>query len=283
MVKSLNYWSFPGGLADTLPIDECLRMASDYGYPAVELAIGQSGPLNVDTTEAEARDFRAAAEAYGIQIMSTASGLYWGRNLADADPAQREQAADDLKRMLQISSWLGAKTHLTIPGAVDVFFLPERPALPYAHVWQYATEGIRAALPVAERVGVKMGIENVWNRFLMSPYEMAKFIDQFDSDWVGAYVDVANCLQFGYPEDWLTYLGSRVTGVHFKDYRRAVGTADGFVSLLAGDVNWPAVMAALRAIGYSGPVAAEMIPGYAHCSEVLVAQTSLAMDAILEL
>jgi hexulose-6-phosphate isomerase len=128
-----------------------------------------------------------------------------------------------------------------------------------------------------------MGIENVWNKFLLSPGEMAAFIDQFDSPFVGAYVDVANLMRAGYPEDWLRHLGKRVVGIHFKDYRVSVGTIEGFVDLLEGDVNWPEVMAAIKEIDYDGPIAAEMIPLYRHFPEVRLANTSNAMDAILSL
>ena len=120
-------------------------------------------------------------------------------------------------------------------------------------------------------------------KFLLSPYEMKTFIDEFNSPYIGAYVDVANMLAYGHPEDWLRVLGKRVAGIHFKDFKRAVGTADGFCDLLEGDVNWPGVMAAIREIGYDGPVVGEMIPLYRHFPEVRIANTSRAMDAILSL
>src|SRR5205823_5128540 len=130
---------------------------------------------------------------------------------------------------------------------------------------------------------VRLGIENVWNRFLISAQDMKTFLDQFASPWIGAYMDVGNLLPFGYAEQWLRFLGKQVVGVHFKDFRRAVGTAEGFVDLLEGDVNWPEVMVALREIAYDGPVVAEMIPPYKHCPLVRVANTSRAMDAIIKL
>lgn len=128
-----------------------------------------------------------------------------------------------------------------------------------------------------------MGLENVWNKFLLSPVEMRTFLAQFDSPWVGAYLDVANILPYGYPEQWIRILDSQLVGVHFKDFRRAVGTVEGFVDLLEGDVDWPEVMAALRDVGYSGPVAAELIPNYRLAPEVRVANASRAMDAILRM
>jgi L-ribulose-5-phosphate 3-epimerase len=280
LLKSLNYWSAPGGLEGTLDPFDFLKIAKDNGFEAAEIAIG--GPtFDCFTPEHVCLELKAEADRLGIKIPTTASGLYWGRNMGDADEDARMGAYEDLQKMLWISSWLGAKTHLTIPGAVDVFFMPDRAALPYAHVLEHATEGIRRALQTAEIARVRMGIENVWNKFLLSPSEMAMFVDQFNSPWVGAYVDVANLIPFGYAEDWLRFLDHRVVGIHFKDYRRAVGTIEGFVDLLEGDVNWPEVMKAIGEIGYEGPVTAEMIPYYKHHPLVRIANTSRAMDAIL--
>lgn len=286
LIKSLNYWSVPGGLDNTLDIAEFLRIAKEHGFPAVEIAIGESsegGSIGLDTSESRCREILEISEEIGVTIASAASGLYWSRSLGDATAELRAKARGDLETMLQIANWLGCKTLLTIPGSVDVFFLPDRPPLPYDHVWEHATEGIRSLLPTAERLDVRIGIENVWNKFLISPAEMAAFIEQFASPFVGAYVDVANLMRTGYPEDWLRHLGSRVVGIHFKDYRVSVGTIDGFVDLLEGDVNWIEVMAAIKEIGYSGPIAAEMIPLYRHFPEVRLANTSNAMDAILSL
>lgn len=282
LLKSLNYWSVPGGLEGTLDPAEFIRVAAEQRFPAVEIAIGDTGSaFGLDVTESTCRALLAEASRLGVRVASTASGLYWSRALGDASEDARSAAKTDLERMLQIASWLGVKTHLTIPGAVDVFFLPDRKALPYDHVWKWASDGIRSLLPIAERCGVRMGIENVWNKFLISPHEMAGFIDQFDSPWVGAYVDVGNLQPFGFAEDWLLHLGHRVVGIHFKDFRKSVGTADGFVDLLEGDVNWPEVMAAIAAIGYEGPIVAEMIPCYRHHPLVRIANTSNAMDALL--
>lgn len=282
MLTSLNYWSLPGGLEGTLTPEQLIDAAARHGYEAVELAIGDSGSaFGLDATEARCAEVRQYAEARGVRTPSVASGLYWSRALGDADPGSRARARADLEAMIQITRWLGADTLLTIPGAVDVFFLPDRPRQPYAEVWAHATDGLRSVLPTAEAHRVRLGIENVWNKFLTSPLEMATFIDQFASPWVGAYVDVANIVPYGFAQDWLRALGHRVVGVHFKDFRRAVGNLDGFVDLLEGDVDWPEVTAALAEIGYSGPVVAELIPCYRFFPEVRVANTRRAMDAIL--
>ncbi|MCW3061000.1 MAG: xylose isomerase [Capsulimonas sp.] len=281
LLKSLNYWSLPGGLDGVLAVEECLEIAHRHGFDAVELCIGETGALGLETDEARCRAILAYAEKVGIQVASVASGLYWSYALGSDSLEDRERAVSALEKMIRITSWLGARTLLTIPGAVDIFFLPSDSVIDYGILWDRATEGLKRVLPIAEKCGVRLGIENVWNKFLLSPLEMARFIDQFDSPAIGAYVDVANVLLFGYPEQWLRILGPRVAGIHFKDFRRAVGTVEGFVDLLEGDVNWPAVMQAIGDIGYSGPLAAEMIPAYRHYPDVRIANTSNAMDAIL--
>lgn len=281
VLKGLNAWSLPGGLEGTLRPEDAIAKAKAYGFEALELCIGADGELGLETTEARCREIVSRAEDAGIALRSVASGTYWGRAVGDADEASRRAAVDDLTKLVRITHWLGAKTLLTIPGAVDVFFAPDRAVQSYESVREQALAGLRAVAPQAEDAGVRMGIENVWNRFLMSPTEMMHFIDEVDSPAVGAYLDVANVLPFGYPEQWLRILKGRIVGIHFKDFRRAVGTAEGFVDLLEGDVDWPAVVSAIEEIGYDGPVVAEMIPLYRHYPEVRVANTSRAMDAIL--
>ena len=281
LLKTLNAFSLPGGLTGELEPSDAIRGAKEHGYDAVELAVSEGGPFGLDVTEARCREIRAEADAAGIRLPSLASGLYWSRSLGDADPEARARAADDLRRMIGISAWLGATTLLIIPGAVDVFFLPDRPAQPHDEVLRNAEAGLREVLPLAEAHGVRLGIENVWNRLFLTATELRDFIDRIGSPNLGSYFDVGNALPFGYPEDWIRTLGRRIVGVHFKDFRRAVGTAEGFVDLLEGDVDWPVVVAALEEIGYAGPVAAEMIPHYRHHPMVRVANASRAMDAIL--
>ncbi|HRD32013.1 MAG TPA: sugar phosphate isomerase/epimerase family protein [Fimbriimonadaceae bacterium] len=281
LLKSINYWSYPGGLEGAMPITEFFAHAKAHGFEAVEVCIGGAGDLTPATTEADCQRILQQAADAGVKIASVASGLYWGNALGNADAGSRQQAREELTAMVQITGWLGARTLLTIPGAVDVFFLPDRAAQPYDEVLNYAREGLKAVAPTAEACGVRMGIENVWNKFLLSPAEMRSFIQSVESPAVGAYVDVANLMPFGHPQDWLRTLGPLVVGIHFKDFRRAVGTIDGFVDLLEGDVPWPDVMQAIADIGYEGPVVAEMIPYYAHYPLVRCANASRAMDAIL--
>jgi L-ribulose-5-phosphate 3-epimerase len=283
LLKSLNYWSVPGGLENTADLFAFIDLASRHGFPAVEMAIGRKGALHLQSTQADCAELLKYAAEKRVKVASVASGLYWENSLGDSEPRKRAQAAEELRQMILIAGWLGAPTLLVIPGSVDVFFMPQRLPQKYDEVYEWASEGLRALLPLAEQMGVRLGIENVWNKFLLSPMEMAAFVDQFRSPWIGAYVDVGNILLYGYPEQWLRMLGKRVLGVHLKDFKRGVGTVDGFVDLLEGDVNWPEVASAICEIGYEGPIVAEMIPCYTHHSDVRIANTSRAMDAIFGL
>jgi L-ribulose-5-phosphate 3-epimerase len=282
-IKSISYWSFPGGLEGTRPVAEVFAQARKAGFEAVEVALSGTGDLSPQTTEKEAKNIVRAARDAGIRISSVATGLFWGRSLSADDPAIRAEALEIAKKLIDVASWLDAGAVLLIPGAVDVFFDPSAGIVDYETVRRRAAEAVASLISRASASKIAMGIENVWNKFLVDPVAMRDFIDEFHSEWVGAYFDVGNSMLAGYPEHWIGILGKRIKRVHLKDFRRSVGTADGFVDLLAGDVNWPGVMKALREANYSGPLTAEMIPAYKHCPEVLIENTSRAMDAILKL
>ena len=283
MKKSINYWSFPGGLEGTKDIAECFEEAKEAGFDAVELCCADRGALNLRATERQCTTIRKKAEKMELEIASMASGIYWGYNLGCKKVSERNKAEQATKKMLQIARWLGTDALLFIPGAVDVFFNPDAEVVPYDILFARIKPGIKRLLRMAEQCEVALCVENVWNKFLMSPLEMRDFIDSFDSQYMGSYFDVGNVLALGYPEQWIRVLGKRIKRVHFKDFKLAVGTADGFCDLLEGDVNWPKVMKALKTVGYRGYCTAEMIPTYSLGPEVRIRNTSRAMDAILKM
>lgn len=282
-IKSISYWSFPGGLEGIASLTEVFAKAKEAGFDGVELALSLGGELSLATSEKGAKQVVEAARDSGIQITSLATGLFWGKSLSSDNPEVRAEALAIANKLIEVAAWLEAGAVLLIPGAVDVFFDPSAGIVDYQAVYQRASDAVASLLPQAQAAGVVIGIENVWNKFLVDPLAMRSFIDQFRSPWVGAYFDVGNSLLVGYPEQWIRILSKRIKRVHLKDFRRSVGTADGFVDLLSGDVNWPEVMKALREVGYSGPLTAEMIPIYKHAPEILIENTSRAMDAILKL
>ncbi|MFC4778175.1 sugar phosphate isomerase/epimerase family protein [Paenibacillus sp. GCM10023252] len=277
MQKGINIWSFPGDMN----ITACIRTAKDAGFDGIELALNETGELSLGSTSDEVRSYRRLAEDIGIELTSLASGLYWSYSLTSSSAATRAKAKDIVRKQLEFASILGVDTILVVPGAVGVDFIPDSEVVPYEDAYNYALEAFTELAEDAEQHGVTIGLENVWNKFLLSPLEMRGFIDTIGSDYVGAYFDVGNVLATGYPEHWISALGPRIKKVHFKDYRRDAGGLHGFVDLLAGDVNYPGVVQALERINYSGYVIAEMIPSYTHHTKQIVYNTSASMDAIL--
>lgn len=282
MKKSISIWSFYGDW----DLEQKMRLARDAGFEGFEIDLSGDGQLNMETSRAELDRIAQTANEVGITLSGLATGMYWDNNPASSRQGTRAQARRILEKQIRAASHLGINAILVVPGSVGADFIPDFEAVPYDVAWKRATAFVRQAIPLAEEMDVTIGIENVWNKFLLSPLEMKRFIDQFESKSVGAYFDVGNALANGYPEHWIPILGERICRVHVKDYRRAVGSVNGFVDLLSGDVNWPAVTQALAAIGYEGWVAAEMIPPlpfYKYAPETLIENTSRAMDSIFSL
>jgi len=260
MKISASYWMFEGGLEARKPITEAMEEAKELGFDAIELAIAGKGVLTHQTTQGQCEDIAAAAKKIGIEISSVASGESWTCSPTANDPDTRKRIIKFTQKALQIAKWLGTDAYLFVPGAVDVFFLPDAEVIPYDVCYERASEAIRQILPRAKETGVAICIENVWNKFLLSPLEMRDFIDSFEAEMVGAYFDVGNVLLTGYPEQWIRILGKRIKRVHVKDFKLSVGTVEGFVDLLEGDVNFQTVKNALSDIGYDGYVTAELLP-----------------------
>ena len=276
MKKSINIWSFIGKTNK-----EAMKLAKDAGFEGIELALGADGEISMTSTDEELLSIKAYAEELGIKIPSLSSGLCWANSLTANDPEERQRAFDMVVRQLYCAKMIGAETILVIPGSVSVEFVPEWGVVDYDVVWDRALEAMKKLAPIAAEYGVQIGLENVWNKFLLSPLEMRNFIDAVGSRWVGSYFDTGNVVYSGYPEQWIKILGKRIFKVHFKDYRRNPGGLNAFVDLLAGDVDWKAVRAAFEAVGYEGWAAGEMIPQYAQGSDQLIYNTSASMERIM--
>ena len=276
MKKGINVWSFPQGT-----IKDSLNLAKSAGFEGVELALNAEGELSMTSTDKEINSIKNMANDMGLSLYSLSCGLCWDYRLSDDDANLRQKAKDMIKKQLDTAKILGADTVLVIPGVVNVeFSMPEK-KVAYDVVYERALEGLNELKDYAEQLKVNIGLENVWNKFLLSPMEMRDFIDKIDSEYVGSYLDIGNTLYCSYPEDWVRILGNRIKKIHFKDYRIQAGGLHGFVDLLAGDVNYPEVVKALNEISYDGWVSAEMIPNYKHHTDAIIYNTSYAMDRIL--
>ena len=279
MKKGISYWAFDGGLEGKRDIEDAMQTAKKHKYQSIELAVAYSGVLTPETSQERCDEIVSAAKKIGIEISSVATGIYWETPLTDNDAKVRNKAIQATKKILAIARWLKTDAILIIPGAVDIFFRPEYPPHPYDVVQKRAIQGINKLIPTAEKYRVSLCLENVWNKFLLSPLEVRDFIDQFKSKYVKSYFDAANVLLYGYPDQWAKILGNRIKRVHIKDFKRSVGTAEGFCDLLEGDLDFKSFMKSLRAIRYNGYVTAEMIPP----TPGILQRTSKAMDKILKL
>lgn len=281
--KGINIWSFPG----STKISECMRQAKHAGFEGIELAFGIMGELSMQSSDEQILALRREADLIGIQIAGLACAQYGAYSLSSNYESVREKAKRVIKRHLEAAALLGVECILVVParGDRDLGEDPEHPVagelLDYELAYNRAVEGLRELAPCAEKLGVAIGVENVWNSILLSPLEMRGFIDAVGSSHVGAYLDVGNMLLFSYPQQWIRVLGKRIRMVHFKDFRKNVGTMDGFVDLLEGDVDYAACMSELDKVGYTGWAFAEMWPPYSTHPELTIQFTSKAMDAIL--
>ena len=240
---NLGMASGPGSVEDKF------RMIRDAGFAGVELNRPDEVPLD---TLLKARD------ASGLAIAGVICTTHWGKPLTHQDPAIREQGLRGLKLALQESGELGCDRLLLVPGVVTK-------EVSYADAYTRSQAAIREVLPLAEKVKVKIAVENVWNQFLLSPLECARYVDEIASPWVGWHFDIGNVITYGWPEQWIRTLGPRILNLHIKEFSRKKSEAEGLrkgfgVELGEGDVGWPAVMLALDEIGYEGWAIAE-VPG----------------------
>jgi hexulose-6-phosphate isomerase len=217
------------------------KMIQDAGFDGVELNRPGDPPLD---------ELLKAKSDTGLQVANVICSTHWGKPLTHQDPAIREQGLRGLKLALEEAGELGSPAVLLVPGVVNK-------QVSYADAYPRSQAGIREAIATAEKAKVKIAIENVWNQFLLSPLECARFVDEIASPWVGWHFDIGNVITYGWPEQWVRILGKRIVTLHIKEFSRKKSETDGLrkgfaVELGEGDVGWPDVMTALDEIGFHG-------------------------------
>ena len=225
------------------------KLLRDLGFDGVEINGGRPK---------DREEIVKARDASGIDVHGVVCPGHWRTTLSHNDADMRAKGVENLRTALRDAKFYGATTVLLVPAVVDK-------ETSYADAYTRSQDGIRKVLPLAEELGVKVAVENVWNNFLLSPLECARYIDELKSPWVGVYFDVGNIVAYGWPEHWIRTLGKRVLKLDVKEYSRAKRDAEGprkgfQVELLEGDCDWPAVRKALADIGYEGWATAE-VPG----------------------
>jgi hexulose-6-phosphate isomerase len=232
-----------GSLSDTF------KMVKECGFEGIDI------DRHVDHDDVD-----KAKKESGLIVHGVVGYDHWGKPLSDPSEAVRRAGRESFIGTLRDCKAYGGTTALLVPGRVNkqVF---------YADAYKRSQDEVRKLVPVAEELGIVICIENVWNDMLITPMEMARYIDEINSPWVGSYYDVGNSVRFGWPEHWIAVLGKRIKKIDIKEYSRKLmntkGPGAGFnlkIGEPGGDCDWPSVLSALDAIGYHGWATAE-VPG----------------------
>ena len=248
-----------GMLPGKLPLEDRFKLARDVGFEGVE-AYTTEDPKQVEA-------LKAAADKAGIAIHSVMNSNHWDNPLSSADPKKIAEGLRGMETSLRNAKAFGADAVLLVPAVVNA-------ETRYGDAWERSQVEIRKLIPLAAELGIVIAIEDVWNKFLLSPLEFARYVDEFKSPWVRAYFDVGNIVLFGFPEDWIRTLGKRIVKVHVKDFDRKTNR---FVALREGSIDWPAVRRALAEISYSGWITAELGGG----DDAYLRDVSSRMDKII--
>jgi L-ribulose-5-phosphate 3-epimerase len=238
-----------GVLVDMLPKNlsyaDRFKLARDAGFEALQ--------VNTTPDDHQAEEIKQAADSAGIRIDSVMNMDHWKWPLSSADMTVVEKSLVGMHTSLQNAKLWGAKCVLLVPAVVNA-------QTTYEDAWVRSQTQIRKLLPMAQEFQVVIAIEEVWNKFLLSPLEFATYIDQFHSPWIKAWFDVGNVVLYGYPQDWIHTLGHRIADMHAKDFKRQ-GDCYKWVNLGDGDIDWAAVRKALSDIHYNGTIVTELEGG----------------------
>ncbi len=282
MKKSINLWAFP--YPERMTLQECLQLAKDAGFDGIELNYDLDNDLSPKAGTREFHAIRRRADQIGIAISGLCSFLFWPYPLTSNDPQKRARGLELAGKMTEAAHDLGIENLLVVPGAVHIPWRTDYEPVSNEICDRRAREAVRQLLPQAERLGVYLNIENIFfNGYLLSPTELAAFVDSFQSPNVRVHFDTGNVMLFQFPEHWITSLGRRIKNIHLKEFSKK-GTdfsLESFRTLLDGTTNWPAVMEALDTIGYRGYLTFEYFHPFAHYPEALIYQTSDSLDRML--
>lgn len=247
--KAVLYSMLPKDLS---PLER-FQLARDCGFEQIECGTTD------DPKEADA--LLEASKKTSVRIHSVMNRDHWKYPLSSPDPDVVAKSMAGLKTSLHNAKLWGADTVLLVPAVVG-------PDTTYKQAWERSTAQIRGVLPLAQELKVTIAVEEVWNKFLLSPLEFARYVDDFQSPWLKAYFDVGNVVIWGYPQDWIRTLGSRIAKLHLKDFSfrqnpEIKKRVPDFVMLREGDIDWKEVYRALRDIGYRGSATVELGSGNA--------------------
>ena len=248
-------------LPKDMPLLERFQLAREVGFEEME--------CHTESDQAQAEAIKKAADTAKLHIHSVMNSDHWRYPLSSADADVVGRSMKGMQTSLNNAKLWGAETVLLVPAVVDA-------KTSYGDAWKRSQQEIRKLIPMAQDLKVIIAIEEVWNKFLLSPLEFARYVDEFKSPWVKAYFDVGNVVLYGYPQDWIRTLGSRIVKLHLKDFRFEKRVAQ-FVPLRDGEVDWKEIHKALGEIGYKGSATVELPGG----DKAYLQEVSRRVDLIL--
>lgn len=279
MIKGISYLSFENGLSNNESIDSALIQTQSNGFEALELSVSNEGVINTNLSESECGAIRQKINDSGVFVDSIATGMSWGISPTSDDVEVRKNSIKLHQDAIRVASHLDCKALLFVPGVVKSPISPE--IVRYDRALDRLREAINQMLPIAEELDVDLCMENVWNGFFYSPIELRDFVDSFESDKLGVYLDIGNLIGYQqYPPHWIELLNSRIKRVQIKDFQENFDWTGSFsfCDLGAGDVPWKETVSALKSIQYKSTIIAEMLPW----DETILSRTSVAMDQIFD-
>lgn len=250
--KSINAWTVDRETG----FEDMFRQVKEAGFDGIELNVDRENSsehsLGMSNDSKQLADIKRISEKYGLPVVSISTSLYGGK-LGSPDKAVRAEAQALLLKQLDCAAALGADGILVVPGVSSR-------SVSLLEAWNNSLEALSELKGEIEKRGIYVGLENVWNEFFTSPFDMCKFIDELNCKYFCAYYDVGNVVAFSSTENWIEVLGSRIKKIHFKDFKRNGGINSGgtWQDITKGDVKWDRVIAALRKAGYEGYLTAEV-------------------------
>ena len=279
MIKGISYLSFENGLSNNESIESALSQTKMHGFDALELSVSSEGVISTNSTKAECEMMRKRIDDSGVFVDSIATGMSWGVSPTSDDESIRKKSISLHQDALKVASYLDCKALLFVPGVVKSPISPE--IVRYDRALDRLREAINQMLPIAEDLNVDLCMENVWNGFFYSPIELRDFVDSFDSDRLGVYLDIGNLIGYQqHPPHWVELLNSRIKRVQIKDFQENFDWTGSFsfCDIGAGDVPWKETIEALKTIEYKSTIIAEMLPW----DETILSRTSAAMDQLFK-
>ena len=279
MIKGISYLSFENGLSNNESIESALIQTQSNGFEALELSVSNEGVINTNLSESECSAIRQKINDSGVFVDSIATGMSWGISPTSDDAGVRKNSIKLHQDAIKVASHLDCKALLFVPGVVKSPISPE--IVRYDRALDRLREAINQMLPIAEDLDVDLCMENVWNGFFYSPIELRDFVDSFESNKLGVYLDIGNLIGYQqYPPHWVELLNSRIKRIQIKDFQENFDWTGSFsfCDIGTGDVPWKETISALKSIQYKSNIIAEMLPW----DETILSRTSTALDQIFE-